>query len=108
VPLAVEAQKRLAAEGVAVRVVSMPSTSVFDRQPVEYKARVLPDGLPRLAIEAGVTDFWWKYVRAAGAVLGVNRFGESAPARAVYEHFGLTAERAAQVVRELVSKENSP
>jgi transketolase len=108
VPLAVEAQKRLAAEGVAVRVVSMPSTSVFDRQPVEYKTRVLPDGLPRLAIEAGVTDFWWKYVRAAGAVLGVDRFGESAPARAVYEHFGLTAERAAQVVRELVSKENSP
>ncbi|MDL1863145.1 transketolase [Betaproteobacteria bacterium PRO7] len=107
VPLAVEAQKRLAAEGIAVRVVSMPSTTVFDRQSVEYKTRVLPEGLPRLAIEAGVTDFWWKYVRAAGAVLGVDRFGESAPAGAVYKHFGLTADNAAQVVRELISREKS-
>jgi len=107
VPLAVEAQKRLAAEGIAVRVVSMPSTTVFDRQSVEYKTRVLPEGLPRLAIEAGVTDFWWKYVRASGAVLGVDRFGESAPASAVYKHFGLTADNAAQVVRELISREKS-
>ncbi|GMV60554.1 MAG: transketolase [Betaproteobacteria bacterium] len=107
VPLAVEAQKRLAAEGIAVRVVSMPSTTVFDRQSIEYKTRVLPEGLPRLAIEAGVTDFWWKYVRAAGAVLGVDRFGESAPAGAVYKHFGLTADNAAQVVRELISREKS-
>ncbi|GIL05420.1 MAG: transketolase [Betaproteobacteria bacterium] len=107
VPLAVEAQKQLAAEGIAVRVVSMPSTTVFDRQGVEYKTRVLPEGLPRLAIEAGVTDFWWKYVRAAGAVLGVDRFGESAPAGAVYKHFGLTADNAAQVVRELISREKS-
>lgn len=107
VPLAVEAQKQLAAEGIAVRVVSMPSTTVFDRQTVEYKTRVLPEGLPRLAIEAGVTDFWWKYVRAAGAVLGVDRFGESAPAGAVYKHFGLTADNAAQVVRELISREKS-
>jgi transketolase len=107
VPLAVEAQKQLAAEGSAVRVVSMPSTTVFDRQSAEYKTRVLPDGLPRLAIEAGVTDFWWKYVRASGAVLGVDRFGESAPAAAVYRHFGLTADNAAQVVRELISREES-
>ncbi|MEW5880485.1 MAG: transketolase [Pseudomonadota bacterium] len=107
VPLAVEAQKRLAAEGIAVRVVSMPSTTVFDRQSVEYKTSVLPEGLPRLAIEAGVTDFWWKYVRASGAVLGVDRFGESAPASAVYQHFGLTADNAAQVVRELISREKS-
>jgi transketolase len=107
VPLAVEAQKQLAAQGIAVRVVSMPSTTVFDRQTVEYKSRVLPEGLPRLAIEAGVTDFWWKYVRATGAVLGVDRFGESAPAAAVYKHFGLTADNAAQVVRELISREKS-
>ncbi len=107
VPLAVDAQKQLAAEGIAVRVVSMPSTTVFDRQSVEYKTHVLPEGLPRLAIEAGVTDFWWKYVRASGAVLGVDRFGESAPAAAVYKHFGLTADNAAQVVRELVSREKS-
>ncbi|MFN3567190.1 MAG: transketolase-like TK C-terminal-containing protein, partial [Burkholderiaceae bacterium] len=70
-----------------------------------YKTSVLPEGLPRLAIEAGVTDFWWKYVRASGAVLGVDRFGESAPASAVYKHFGLTADNAAQVVRELILKE---
>jgi transketolase len=107
VPLAVEAQKQLAAEGIAVRVVSAPSTTVFDRQSVEYKSRVLPEGLPRLAIEAGVTDFWWKYVRASGAVLGVDRFGESAPAGAVYKHFGLTADNAAQVVREIISREKS-
>jgi transketolase len=107
VPLAVEAQKQLAAQGIAVRVVSMPSTTVFDRQTVEYKSSVLPEGLPRLAIEAGVTDFWWKYVRATGAVLGVDRFGESAPAAAVYKHFGLTADNAAQVVRELISREKS-
>ena len=69
-PLAVEAQKVLAAAGVPVRVVSMPSTTVFDRQSVEYKASVLPAGVPRIAIEAGVTDFWWKYVRAEGAVIG--------------------------------------
>jgi transketolase len=107
VPLAVEAQKQLAAQGIAVRVVSMPSTTVFDRQTVEYKSSVLPEGLPRLAIEAGVTDFWWKYVRATGAVLGVDRFGESAPAAAVYKRFGLTGDNAAQVVRELISKEKS-
>jgi transketolase len=107
VPLAVEAQKQLAAEGIAVRVVSMPSTTVFDKQSVEHKSRVLPEGLPRLAIEAGVTDFWWKYVRATGAVLGVDRFGESAPAAAVYKHFGLTADNAAQVVREIISREKS-
>ncbi len=106
VPLAAEAQKRLAAEGIAVRVVSMPSTTVFDRQGVEYKSRVLPEGLPRLAIEAGVTDFWWKYVRATGAVLGVDRFGESAPAAAVYKHFGLTVDNAVAVVRTLITQED--
>jgi transketolase len=83
-------------------VVSMPSTSVFDRQSVAWKSSVLPEGVPRLAIEAGVTDFWWKYVRATGAVLGVNRFGESAPAPAVYEHFGLTAANAVAIVKALL------
>jgi transketolase len=102
VSLAMQAQKLLSGEGIAVRVVSMPSTSVFDRQDAQWKSAVLPDGLPRLAIEAGVTDFWWKYVRAEGAVLGVDRFGESAPAAAVYEHFGLTAANAAAVVKCLI------
>ncbi|HXF46077.1 MAG TPA: transketolase [Burkholderiaceae bacterium] len=104
VPLAVQAQQQLAAEGIAVRVVSMPSTTVFDRQDAGYRARVLPEGLPRIAIEAGVTDFWWKYVRGDGAVLGVDRFGESAPAAAVFKHFGLTAENLAATVRQVLDR----
>ena len=105
-PIAVQAQKQLAGQGIAVRVVSMPSTTVFDRQSEQWKRGVLPDGPPRLAIEAGVTDFWWKYVRAAGAVLGVDRFGESAPAAAVYEHLGLTAANAVATVITLVQGRN--
>jgi transketolase len=104
VPLAFEARKRLAAEGVAVRVVSMPSTTVFDRQGEAWKSAVLPPGVPRVAVEAGVTDFWWKYVRADGAVLGVDRFGESAPAGAVYGQFGLTVDNLAAVVRAIIRK----
>jgi transketolase len=104
VPLAIEAQKALAAQGVPVRVVSMPSTTVFDRQEAAYKASVLPENLPRVAIEAGVTDFWWKYVRAAGAVLGVDRFGESAPAPAVYKHFGLTVDNLVATVQAVIAK----
>jgi len=104
VPLAVEAQKTLAEQGIAVRVVSMPSTTVFDRQSVAYKSSVLPEGLARVAIEAGVTDFWWKYVRASGAVLGVDRFGESAPAGAVYKQFGLTSDNVVATVQALLGK----
>jgi len=91
---------------MAVRVVSMPSTTVFDRQSAEYKSRVLPEGLPRVAVEAGVTDGWWKYVRASGAVLGVDSYGESAPASAVYEHFGLTSDNLAAVVARVVGDRN--
>jgi transketolase len=105
VPLAVQAQATLAQAGVAVRVVSVPSTTVFDRQDAKYKASVLPDGLPRVAIEAGVTDFWWKYVRAGGAVLGVDRFGESAPAADVYRHFGLTVDNLVATVQAVLSQE---
>ena len=108
VPLAVEAQKRLDERGIAVRVVSMPSTTVFDRQSVAYKSGVLPEGLPRVAIEAGVTDFWWKYVRASGAVLGVDRFGESAPAGAVYKLFGLTSDNVVATVQALLSRGIKP
>jgi transketolase len=77
---------------------------VFDRQPETYKARVLPAGLPRIAVEAGVTDFWWKYVRAGGAVLGVDRYGESAPAGVVFKLFGLTADNLVAVVRTVIGK----
>jgi transketolase len=105
VPLAVDAQKTLAARGIAVRVVSMPSTTVFDRQDAAYKSSVLPEGLPRVAVEAGVTDFWWKYVRASGAVIGVDRFGESAPAAAVYKHFRLTADNVVATVAAVIARE---
>jgi transketolase len=87
-----------------VRVVAIPSTTVFDRQSESYKAAVLPPKLPRIAVEAGVTDFWWKYVRASGAVLGVDRYGESAPAGAVFKHFGLTADNLTAVVRAVIGK----
>jgi transketolase len=106
VPLAVDAQKALAAQGIAVRVVSMPSTTVFDRQDARYKRSVLPDGLPRIAVEAGITDFWWKYVRASGAVIGVDRFGESAPAGAVYKHFRLTVDNVAATVAAVIARKD--
>jgi transketolase len=83
----------------------MPSTTVFDRQEAAYKSSVLPGRLPRVAIEAGVTDFWWKYVRANGAVLGVDRFGESAPAAEVYRHFGLTVDNLVTTVQAVLSEE---
>ncbi|HQR19861.1 MAG TPA: transketolase [Burkholderiaceae bacterium] len=102
-PLAVEAQTALAAAGVAVRVVSMPSTTVFDRQSTAYKTSVLPAGIPRVAIEAGVTDFWWKYVRAEGAVIGIDRFGESAPAGVLFRHFGFTVDNVVATVSAVIA-----
>jgi transketolase len=99
VQLAVAAQKLL---DFPVRVVSMPSTSVFDRQEPAWRDAVLPKGLPRLAIEAGVTDYWRKYVGLEGAVIGLDRFGESAPAPDVFKHFGFTPENVANVARSLV------
>ncbi len=92
IELAVKAAAALTAEGVAVRVVSMPSTDVFDRQDAAYKASVLTRGVPRVAIEAGVTDFWYKYVGLEGAVVGIDTFGESAPAPVLFKHFGFTVE----------------
>ncbi len=103
VPLALEVQKRLAAEDVVVRVVSMPSTTVFDRQDAAYREAVLPRGLPRVAVEAGVSDFWRKYVGLEGAVVGIDRFGESAPAGELFKHFGFTPENVEKAVRSVVS-----
>jgi transketolase len=97
--LALQAQAALAAEGLPVRVVSMPCTNVFDRQDLGYQDRVLPPDLPAVAVEAAHPDFWRKYVGRRGAVVGIASFGESAPAAALYEHFGLTAERVAAAVR---------
>jgi transketolase len=103
VSLAMEAKKLLDSEGVSVRVVSMPSTTVFDRQPDAYKEEVLPRGLPRIAVEAGVTDFWRKYVGLDGAVVGIDSFGESAPADQLYEYFGITIESVVKAVKSVVS-----
>ena len=102
VALAIEAQKLLAAEGIAVRVVSMPSTDVFDKQEAAWRASVLPKGMPRVAVEAGVTAFWHKYVGLEGAVVGIDTYGESAPAGALFKHFGLTAEKVAQAVKNVL------
>ena len=102
VPLAVDAQAALLAAGLPVRVVSMPATTVFDRQDASYKASVLPEGLPRVAIEAGVTDGWWKYVRGTGAVIGVDRFGESAPAGVLFREFGFTIDNVVAVVNQVI------
>jgi transketolase len=101
VALAIEAQKMLAGEGIPVRVVSMPSTSVFDRQPAEYRNAVLGT-LPKVAVEAGVTDYWRKYVGLDGAVIGIDRYGESAPAGELFKHFGFTPQAVADAVRRLV------
>ena len=102
VQLALHAQAALAELKIAVRVVSIPCTSVFDRQSVAYKTRVLPARLPRIAIEAGVTDGWWKY--GCAAVLGIDTYGESAPAPALFKHFGLTAEALVDTVRQVLGK----
>jgi len=101
VALALEAQKLLAQEGVPVRVVSMPSTTVFDKQSAEYKSSVLPEGVPRIAVEAGVTDFWWKY--RVDAVVGIDTFGESAPAGVLFKHFGFTADNVARTVKDAIA-----
>ena len=98
VQLALKAQELLAREHrIAVRVVSMPSTTTFDRQELKYQKAVLPAGLPRIAVEMGATDGWWKY--GCAAVVGLDRFGESAPAPVLFEHFGFTPENVADTVR---------
>jgi transketolase len=101
VQLALAAQKQL---DFPVRVVSMPCTSVFDRQPENYRAEVLPKGLPRVAVESGVTDFWRKYVGLEGAVVGIDRFGESAPAPELFKHFGFTPENVVKAVRSTLGE----
>jgi transketolase len=101
VQLALKAQEQLAAQGIAVRVVSMPSTTTFDRQSAAYKTSVIPAGIPRIAVEMGVTDFWWKY--GCAAVVGIDTYGESAPANVLFKHFGFTPENVADTVRKVLS-----
>jgi transketolase len=100
--IAVKAAAELNATGVKTRVVSMPSTNVFDRQDQAYKDSVLTKGSKRVAIEAGVTDFWRKYVGLEGAVVGINTFGESAPGGALYKHFGFTVENLVAVAKSVL------
>jgi len=96
VQLALKAQRLLADKKVAVRVVSMPSTTTFDREDVKYKKSVLPTGVPRIAVEMGATDGWWKY--GCAAVVGIDTYGESAPAPVLFKHFGFTEENVAATV----------
>jgi transketolase len=97
--LALNAVEPLAREGIAARVVSMPATTVFDQQDAEYRERVLPKGVRRVAIEAGVTDFWRKYVGLEGGVVGIDTFGESAPAGVLFKHFGFTVEHVVETAK---------
>jgi transketolase len=102
VELAMQAMRMLADRGVAVRVVSMPCTNVFDAQPIEYRESVLPGWCrKRVAVEAGVSDFWRKYVGLDGAVVGIDTFGASAPAEALFRHFGFTVEHVVDAVGAL-------
>jgi transketolase len=103
VGLAVAAYEQLSAQGRRVRVVSMPSTSVFDAQDAAYKQAVLPLQVgARIAIEAAHADFWYKYVGLEGRVIGMTSFGESAPAPALFEHFGFTVENLLETAAELL------
>jgi len=100
--LAVKAAAELNAAGTKVRVVSMPSTNVFDRQDKAYKDSVLTPGVKRVAVEAGVTDFWRKYVGLEGAVVGIDTFGESAPGGVLMKHFGFTVENVVATVKSVL------
>ncbi len=103
VQLALKAQELLATvHKIAVRVVSMPSTTTFDQQKPAYKSEVLPEGIPRIAVEMGVTDGWWKY--GCAAVVGIDTYGESAPAPVLFKHFGFTPENVADTVRKVLKK----
>lgn len=102
VELALKAQETLAAEGVPVRVVSMPCTNVFDAQDKAWQQSVLPAGLPRVAVEAGHPDFWRKYVGLEGDVVGIDHFGESAPAGQLFKEFGFTVENVVAKIRAVL------
>ncbi|RZJ21284.1 MAG: transketolase [Haliea sp.] len=102
VQLALKAQELLAAQKIAVRVVSMPSNTAFDRQSDAYKIDVLPAGIPRIAVEMGVSDGWWKY--GCAAVVGIDTYGESAPANVLFKHYGFTPENVVDTVRAVLGK----
>lgn len=98
--LALQSQEALKGEGIKARVVSMPSTNVFDRQDQAYKDSVLTPGVKRVSVEAGVTDFWRKYVGLEGGTVGIDTFGESAPGGDLFKHFGFTVDNVVKTVKE--------
>ena len=102
VDIAMKARDALAADGISVRVVSMPCCEAFERQEAAWRASVLPHRLPRIAIEAGSGDGWYKYVGLEGAVVSIDRFGESAPAKDLFPFFGITAEHVVRAVRSVI------
>jgi transketolase len=102
VALAMSARDALSGDGIGVRVVSMPCTSIFDRQDGAYREQVLPRGVPRVSVEAGVTDYWRKYVGLEGAVVGIDTFGESAPAGVLFKYFGFTVDNVVAAVRSVI------
>jgi transketolase len=105
VALAMSVAEALAAEGIPARVVSMPCTDLFDAQPEEYRHKVLPSEITaRVVVEAGVTDIWWRYAGERGQVVGIDRFGESAPAPELFEHFGFSTENVLRVARQVLAK----
>lgn len=104
VQLALQAQSKLEQQGIAVRVVSMPCTNVFDMQDTKWQQSVLPKHIPAVAIEAGSTDIWYKYVGRNGRVLGINTYGESAPADNLFEYFGLTTENVINAVKQTIGE----
>ncbi|MCL1886767.1 MAG: transketolase [Betaproteobacteria bacterium] len=104
VGLAVDAAEALGKMGISARVVSMPSTDVFDIQEPAYRESVLPKGIPRVAIEAGIADYWRKYVGLEGAVVGMESFGESAPASVLFKHFGFTVDHVVVKVQSVLGR----
>ena len=107
VKLACAAAALLAGDGIAARVVSMPCVEAFERQSGDWRQTVLPEHMPLVAVEAGATRGWWRYAGRGGAVIGIDRFGESAPAEQLFSHFGFTAERVADAVRAAVARHNA-
>jgi transketolase len=103
IELAVKAAEQLTAKGKKIRVVSLPSTNVFDSQDAAYRESVLPSAVTkRIAIEAGITDGWWKYVGTNGRIVGLDRFGESAPAGQLFKEFGFTVENVVENVEAIL------
>jgi transketolase len=100
--LAMGGARELEKAGVSVRVVSMPCTQAFDRQPADYRDHVLPRSGARLVIEAGATGGWWRYIGARGDVIGIDRFGHSAPAKPLFEHFGFTVDAVVAAAKRLL------